>query len=147
MSVESCSGAMKSTMPSFLPGILLCAGVTLLALALQLAEERIAGQPYIESLVLAILIGVAVRSFWEPGERWLPGIHFCAKVLLEIAVMLLGVSVSAYTVMKLGAPLLAGIIGIVAIAIFASYLVGRTLGLPQRMAILIACGNSICGNS
>lgn len=29
----------------------------------------------------------------------------------------------------------------------ASYCVGRLLGLPRRMATLVACGNSICGNS
>jgi len=33
------------------------------------------------------------------------------------------------------------------IAISASYGIGRLLGLPRRMAVLIACGNSICGNS
>src|SRR5581483_1913623 len=26
-------------------------------------------------------------------------------------------------------------------------LISRVLGLPQKMAILVACGNSICGNS
>ena len=140
-------GPMLSAAPRILPGALLCAGLTLAAGALQVIEERLAGQPYIEALVLAILIGVALRSFWIPGERWLPGINFCAKLLLEIAVMLLGASVSAYTVMQLGPPMLLGIVLIVIVAIFASYLIGRTLGLPQRMAILIACGNSICGNS
>jgi uncharacterized integral membrane protein (TIGR00698 family) len=33
------------------------------------------------------------------------------------------------------------------LAIAASYGIGRLLGLPHRMATLIACGNSICGNS
>src|SRR5690606_17493593 len=28
-----------------------------------------------------------------------------------------------------------------------SYALGRLLGLPRRMAVLIACGNAICGNS
>src|SRR6185436_14460717 len=36
---------------------------------------------------------------------------------------------------------------IVALAIATSYLISRLLGLPLRMSILIACGNSICGNS
>ena len=138
---------MLSGAPRILPGALLCATLTLAAVALQAIEERVAGQPYIEALVLAILIGVALRSAWIPGERWMPGINFCAKLLLEIAVMLLGASVSAYTVLQLGAPMLLGIILIVAAAICASYGIGRALGLPQRMAILIACGNSICGNS
>jgi uncharacterized integral membrane protein (TIGR00698 family) len=138
---------MNSTLPRFLPGILLCAAITLVALALQYGEERFAGQPYLEALVIAILLGVAVRSAWTPGPAAQPGIDFCARLLLEIAVMLLGASVSAYTVMQLGKPLLAGIFVVVAVAIVASFLIGRALGLPQRMAILIACGNSICGNS
>ena len=138
---------MTSSLPRFLPGILLCALITLAALALQLGEERLVGQPYLEALVLAILLGVAVRGAWTPGPAMQPGIHFCAKLLLEVAVMLLGASVSAYTVMQLGKPALGGIVIVVAVAIGASYLIGRALGLPQRMAILIACGNSICGNS
>jgi uncharacterized integral membrane protein (TIGR00698 family) len=138
---------MNRAAARFIPGVLLCAAITAAAIALQLLEERITGQPYIEGLVLAILIGVAVRSVWLPDARWQPGICFCAKLLLEIAVMLLGASVSAYTVLQLGAPMLLGIAVIVAVALCASYLIGRSLGLPQRMAILIACGNSICGNS
>jgi uncharacterized membrane protein YadS len=36
---------------------------------------------------------------------------------------------------------------IVFLAIGVSYALGRLFGLPHRMATLIACGNSICGNS
>ena len=68
-------------------------------------------------------------------------------MLLEIAVVLLGASVSARTVLAAGPGLLMGIAVVVVIAIAASYGMGRLLGLPHRMATLIACGNSICGNS
>jgi uncharacterized integral membrane protein (TIGR00698 family) len=60
---------------------------------------------------------------------------------------MLGASVSAAAIMALGPILIVGIVCIVAIAIGTSYCICRLLGLPQRMAILIACGNSICGNS
>jgi uncharacterized membrane protein YadS len=36
---------------------------------------------------------------------------------------------------------------VVFVAIGLSYGIGRLLGLSKRMAILVACGNSICGNS
>lgn len=36
---------------------------------------------------------------------------------------------------------------IVAAAILLSFAIGRLLGLSKRLAILVACGNSICGNS
>src|SRR6185369_4252146 len=46
-----------------------------------------------------------------------------------------------------GWPLLISILGIVAGAILLSFAIGRLFGLPRRLAILVACGNSICGNS
>jgi len=138
---------MQNQFSRLLPGLLLCVGVTLLADVLQMAEQRLTGQAYVEALVLAILIGVVVRTLWLPGVLWLPGIQFSAKLLLEVAVMLLGASVSASTVLAIGPQMLVGIMAIVALAIGISYGISRVMGLPQRMAILVACGNSICGNS
>ena len=97
--------------------------------------------------MLAILIGTGVRSLWTPGDTWHDGISFSAKYLLEVAVVLLGASVSAATILAAGLPLLVGIAGVVTGAILFSFAIGRLLGLPARMALLIACGNAICGNS
>ena len=49
--------------------------------------------------------------------------------------------------MALGSFLLVGIAIIVAVAIATSYGICRALGLPKKMSVLVACGNSICGNS
>ncbi len=138
---------MQNPVFRLLPGLLLCVGITLLAGVLQMAERHFTGEAYVEALVLAILVGVAVRTLWQPDALWLPGIEFSAKLLLEIAVMLLGASVSVSTVLAIGPPMLVGIAAIVAVAIGFSYGISRVMGLPQRMAILVACGNSICGNS
>jgi len=132
---------------SFLPGIAVCVGVTAVAKLLESAEVDLFGHPYLEGLVIAILLGVAIRTVWKPGAAWHKGIGFSAKTLLEIAVVLLGASISAATVLALGPFLLIGIATIVAVAIASSYAICRAFGLPQRMAILVACGNSICGNS
>ncbi len=114
---------------------------------MQYGELFAFGRAWIEALVLAILIGAGVRTAWTPGKAWMPGISFCAKLLLEIAVVLLGASVSVATILSAGTGLLVAIIGIVAVAILFSFGVGRLLGLGKRLAILVACGNSICGNS
>jgi uncharacterized integral membrane protein (TIGR00698 family) len=129
------------------PGIGLCVLLSALAFLLQNIERRLIGEAYLEALVLAILLGVVVRTFWTPTPRWSPGIDFSAKFLLEFAVVLLGASIRAATVFALGPAMLTGIALVVSLAIASSYLICRSLGLPQRMAILIACGNSICGNS
>jgi uncharacterized integral membrane protein (TIGR00698 family) len=97
--------------------------------------------------VLAIILGVGVRTAWKPGPFWTPGINFSAKLVLEFAIVMLGASVSVTTIIALGPQLIVGIACIVVAAIVGSYVICRTLLLPVRMSILIACGNSICGNS
>jgi uncharacterized integral membrane protein (TIGR00698 family) len=129
------------------PGVLLCVAITIGAVLSQAVEIRIVGQPYFEALVLAILLGVAIRSAWKPGPFWCPGINFSSKVILECAIVMLGGSVSITTISALGPLLILGIAGIVAVAIGSSFAISRALRLPLRMSILIACGNSICGNS
>lgn len=130
-----------------LPGVGLCLAVTGAAYALEAGERALAGKAWLEGLVLAILIGTIMRSLWAPDNRWHDGIAWSAKYLLEAAVVLLGTSVNGATILAAGPLLLAGIAGVVAIAILLSFGIGRLLGLPARMALLVACGNSICGNS
>ncbi len=137
----------RAAVLDLLPGLLLTLAVTAAASALQAIEAALFGRAWLEALVLAILIGTAVRSLWTPAPRWLPGINFSAKTLLEVAVFLLGTSVSASTVMKIGPGVIGGIVVVVVVALSASYGIGRLLRLPKRMAVLVACGNSICGNS
>ena len=131
----------------FVPGTALCVAVTLLAIGLQRLEARAFGHPYIEALVLAILLGMALRTAWKPGRRWVRGIAFSAKQLLEVAVMLLGASISLEALVASGPLLLGAIVLVVAVAILVSLVICRVLGLPIRLSILVACGNSICGNS
>jgi len=138
---------LYKTAVASLPGLALCAAVTLAAQALEHLEAHVFGRAWLESLVLAILLGTAIRTFHKLDARFEAGIHLGAKLLLEIAVVLLGASVSAAALLQNGVGLIAGIAGVVVIAIVLSYAIGRGLKLPHKMALLIACGNSICGNS
>jgi uncharacterized integral membrane protein (TIGR00698 family) len=133
--------------PQMLPGILLCVSVSATATILERLEVSAFGRAWLEALVLAILIGATLRTLWSPGTRWLSGMKFSAKALLEVAVVLLGCSVSAQAVIAVGPGLLTGIAAVVLIVIGMSYGIGKLLGLPHRMATLVACCNSICGNS
>ncbi|MBO1905951.1 YeiH family putative sulfate export transporter [Microvirga sp. 3-52] len=138
---------IRNRIAQLAPGIALCAAIALAAMGLQWVEEHWAGRPWLEALVIAILLGTIVRTLWTPDRRWVPGIGFSARTLLEVAVMLLGASISFQAVLDAGLSLIIGIAVVVVLAIGASYGLGRWLGLPKRMAVLIACGNSICGNS
>ena len=132
---------------SLIPGLIACVAVALAAVAVQALELRLFGRSWIDAIVLAILIGAAIRSVWTPPPALRTGIEFSARTLLEIAVVLLGASVSAATVIAIGPGLLGGTAVVVVLALAVSYGIGRLLRLPHRMAVLIACGNAICGNS
>ncbi|WP_425982769.1 YeiH family protein [Brevundimonas sp. TWP1-2-1b1] len=129
------------------PGVMLCLLVTLAAIGLTSIERDVIGHVWLDPLVLAILLGAAVRTAWTPDVRFKAGIDFSAKALLEVAVVLLGASVSAATLSSLGVGFVLGIFALVTLAIGVGFGVGRALGLNPRMALLVACGNAICGNS
>jgi uncharacterized integral membrane protein (TIGR00698 family) len=139
--------AAPAEFAAVVPGLMLCIFITAVAMVLQNWEEAAFGHPYVEALVIAILLGIVIRGLCEPGDIWHAGISFSAKTLLEIAVVLLGASISLGAIVASGPALLSGIVVTVVAALAASYATSRALGLPRRVSILIACGNSICGNS
>jgi uncharacterized integral membrane protein (TIGR00698 family) len=132
---------------ALMPGLGLSILVGLVSLGIQHVEERVFSHPYLEALVIAILIGTGIRTLWQPDSRWQPGIAFSAKQILEIAVVLLGATISFSTIAASGLTLICAIVMTVCIILAASYGISRLLGLPVRLSILVACGNSICGNS
>lgn len=141
------SSTLATRIVTLLPGIALCAVITAVAVGIQAVQERTLGHPYLEAIVIAILLGMALRAAWTPAARWRAGIAYSAKQLLEVAVALLGASVTFAVIASSGVTLLVAIVTIVVLMLLVSYGIGRALGLSTRMAILVACGNSICGNS
>ena len=144
---ESPFAARLAFVRNLLPGVALCAVVTLVAAGIARAEAMLFGRAWIETLVIAILLGTIIRSLWTPPKTVQPGIAYAGKQMLEFAVVLLGASISGATILAAGPALLVGIALVVALALSASFMIGKAMGLPWKMATLIACGNSICGNS
>jgi uncharacterized integral membrane protein (TIGR00698 family) len=129
------------------PGVAVSVVVSAIALAGGSIEERAFGRAIIEPLVLAILVGMAVRTFRGESAREEPGVRFVAKDLLELAVCLLGATMDVPRLFASGPTLALGIIALVCTALGVGYAIGRAAGLSSRLAILVACGNAICGNS
>ncbi|MGV8936371.1 MAG: YeiH family protein [Allorhizobium sp.] len=129
------------------PGLLLCGAVTLAAMLAEQLELHLLGSRALESLVLAIIIGTALRSSIVIPEMFQPGITCGAKFLLEVAIVLLGASISLSALADAGGALVGGIAVVVTLSLLFSFGIGRAVGLPVKLATLVACGNSICGNS
>ena len=138
----------KSAVAAIIPGLLLATVFGLAGVALGKVEAHWLGREWLEGLVLAILLGLGARWFWTPSEKFVPGVKFAAKPLLEVAIVLLGASVDAVALWRgVGPLLLVAVFAIVPLSIGLGVGVGRALGLDPKLALLVACGNSICGNS
>lgn len=129
------------------PGVLASAVVAALAWLAVRAETIFVGRAWIEGVVTAILIGGAIATFGRARPAWTAGVHFSAKRPLEIAIALLGASVSPQALAAIGPPLLAGLVAVVILSLVIGYGLARALGLSHTLALLVASGNSICGNS
>ncbi len=131
-----------------LPGLLLAAAISVVALVLgDRVEPRLTGHEVIEPLVLALLIGVVARNVIARPVPFVAGTGFAAKQVLELGVGLLGATIDLRQVVAAGPALLVLTVAGVFLGIAVSYAAGRVIGLHSRLAILVAVGNSICGNS
>jgi len=136
----------------FLPGMVLCCLICLVAFALQHIGQRFFGSLFPEALVLSIVLGALCRSLADHGGLFditvfEAGIDLTAHFLLECAVMLLGASIPLTILLHSGAGLMLAVVVIVFLSILTSYFVARVLCLGHRLSLLLACGNAICGNS
>ena len=143
MAANTKGSPLDAIRPSFgyFPGLALLVVISIVATVL--------GQffPVLEGLVWAILLGMLVRNTVGQPVMTKAGVGWASKQLLEMSVALLGAAISFAEIFSAGPRLLTLIVLAVVLGMTVSFIVGRSLGLSQRLAILIAVGNSICGNS
>lgn len=100
-----------------------------------------------DAVVIALLLGMAVRTAWEPRARLAEGFDWVGKGPLEAAIVLLGVGTDLRVMVRAGGWLVAGVVGVTALAFFAGIGVSRACRLTKTHALLVASGNAICGNT
>lgn len=131
----------------YAPGLALAAAIAIAASGLDQLQANAFGIVGLDALVLAILFGMVIRGVFGLSALALPGVRLAGKWMLELAILLLGASISVAEVMGLGGGLIVAVIVVVMASLGLSYGLARLLGLDERLAILVACGNSICGSS
>jgi uncharacterized integral membrane protein (TIGR00698 family) len=129
------------------PGLALVVVLGLIAQGLASLQSVVFGRIWLETLVLALMLGVLVRNVVPALSRFDLGAAYAGKQVLELSVVLLGVSVDATALAASGTRLATLIVVGVTTALLLGFLVGRLLGLGPRLAFLVATGNAICGNS
>ncbi len=104
-------------------------------------------EPLIGGPVFGIVLGIAVRHFFAPGAAFKPGIAFGGKQVLQWSIIMLGFGLSLGQVAKTGLESLAVTAVTMTVAFLSAWLLGRWLGVHDKLTILIGVGTAICGGS
>ncbi|MFH1032147.1 MAG: putative sulfate exporter family transporter [Chloroflexota bacterium] len=141
-------GCTIRQLPGVIPGVLLSAALVALFIWLtDLLNKALGFSGLISYILVVILAGILVRNIVGVPAIFSPGISFCLKKLLRLGIILMGIRLSFFDVLKIGAwgiPLV--VVCVVAGLVITIYF-GRLLKLPDRLATLIAVGTGICGAS
>jgi uncharacterized integral membrane protein (TIGR00698 family) len=134
---------LPGVLPGLLPGLLLTCAVAAAAYAVR----RIPGLDSFSPMIIAILLGIALHNTVGTPRRAYAGVVFSMRRLLRLAIILLGLQLTAQQVAEVG---LVGM-GIIVATLLGTFVVtralGRLLGVDRGLAELIAAGTSICGAS
>lgn len=131
---------LKNVM-KILPGLILC---IIIALVGKLIGSYI---PSIGGASMAIFIGMAVGNTFGNKKIYSQGSKFAESDLLAYSIVLLGGTLSAQTLLKLGVSGVTFIVIQMVITIIAAILIGKKLGFSENFRFLMASGNAVCGSS
>jgi uncharacterized membrane protein YadS len=97
---------------------------------------------------VALLLGIVVAAVAGPRLRGLtPGLAFSSQRVLRLGIVLLGARLSLAEIAGIGLPA-TGLIVVTMAASFAFVLlVARLIRVDDRLAVLIAVGSAVCGNT
>lgn len=127
--------------PSLLPGLMLAAIIAVFAM--------IVGKwlPLIGGPVTGIVIGLIIRNSLGVGPTFKPGLQFASKKVLQWSIIGLGFGLSLQQVARTGLDSLWVTAISISAAFVSAWLLGRWLGIPSKLKMLIGVGTAICGGS
>lgn len=125
----------------FYIGILLVLGITAMSYTLSLLPLL----SFIGPLAIAISISILYRNIFQYPEKFRSGIQFSSKIILRLAIILYGIRLNIKMIVDEGLPLLFRAALVVLFTIFMMFMIGKILGVDQKLLLLLASGTGICG--
>lgn len=125
----------------FLPGISISILISLIAWYLGNLFPIIGGP------VIGLFIGLLLANLLINQERFIIGMQFTSKKVLQYAVVLLGFGLNLSQVFNVGLTSLPIILTTIATALITAYVIHKLFKLDSEIVTLVGVGSSICGGS
>jgi uncharacterized integral membrane protein (TIGR00698 family) len=145
---ENLLGIRLKEFPKLLPGLI---AVSVLAWGSMLISDFIGvnllglEKSPISPVMIALVLGLLINLIIPQIDLAVPGLKFSVKKILRLGIILLGIRLTIFDVLNLGAtgvPIVA--LCIIGAVVFTSW-INKRFSLPERLGTLIAVGTSICG--
>lgn len=132
-----------------LPGLILAIVVTIVGIQLTKWIATLLGlaKSPVSAIMMAIILGIIMKNTIGVPKRCQSGVSFGLKKLLRFGIILMGIRLSIFSVLKIGILSTGIVIVAIATGIFVTLLVTRRLRLAVRLGTLIGIGTGICGAS
>ncbi len=98
-------------------------------------------------MILALVFGMALKNFFQLPTHAKLGISFSQRRALRIGVSLLGIQISFSQIAEVGITGLAILFTALTTTFIFTRLMGRAIGVDDRLCELIASGTAVCGAS
>ncbi|CRF45706.1 YeiH family protein [Helicobacter heilmannii] len=124
----------------------LCVIGVLAFVSLKIAHLPFLTAHHISPLLVAVLLGLVGSFFYPKIAYWTHhGVHFSAKKLLRLGIILYGFNVTINDILHYGyVPLFIALVVVVGVFLLGVWLGGK-MGLDQDLSMLVACGSAVCG--
>jgi uncharacterized integral membrane protein (TIGR00698 family) len=110
-----------------------------------LAAQGLTGSSPLSGVPVAIVLGLLLRNTLPLPASLNPGLKFSTTTILRAGIVLVGIRLSLFDVLKLGIAGLPVVLAAIGTGLVFVTWFNRKLGLPPRLGTLIAAGTSICG--
>jgi uncharacterized integral membrane protein (TIGR00698 family) len=110
-----------------------------------LAAQDLSGSSPVSGVPVAIVLGLLLRNTLPLPASLAPGLKYATTNVLRAGIVLVGIRLSLFDVVKLGIAGLPVVVAAIATGMLFVTWFNRKLGLPPRLGTLIAAGTSICG--
>jgi uncharacterized integral membrane protein (TIGR00698 family) len=139
-------GANSAFSRALVPGVALAAAIAAAAVLTEAGLRRITGGFSLPALVIALLIGMAVSA---PAHRiaFAPGLVWCVKTLLRVAIAILGLRISLADIVGLGPGTVLIVVVAMALTIASGMWLAGRMGLGAPYGALAGAANAVCGAS